>query len=242
MDIAAIEKLPYEAISCEPIRRAAAALSAAKAAAHEARKTHVQLTQELPNAHLEDARADELARAEGKPKLKGRPATQAAEKAIDDAEHEQRVSVLAAQRAKRELATAIDEHGNTWAAEVADATGALRADWQTSIGELIGLYGRLSAALSVAHVVGADVPGMAAVRFRARQIDELEIASGQHDPHGLISTGDVLAGLADLGTPEPEHEPEPVQRTRAGAGSDLLRGQAGVEAEIAERRQFAERV
>ncbi len=125
MDIAAIEKLPCEAISCEPIRRAAAAFSAAKSAANDARKTHVQLTQELPNAHQEDARADELARAEGKPKLKGRPATQAAEKAIEDAEHEQRVSVLAAQRAKRELAAALDEHGHAWAAEVAEATKAI---------------------------------------------------------------------------------------------------------------------
>ncbi len=97
----AIENLPpYEQISSEPIREAAATLSAARGAADEAKKTHVQLEQELPNAQQEDAAADERLRAEGKPKLKGRPATQAAEKGIADAAHEQRVCELAVERAR----------------------------------------------------------------------------------------------------------------------------------------------
>ena len=72
-----VQKLGYEAISHEAIRDAVAALDAARATADEAKKTHVQLEQELPNAQQQDAAADERLRAEGKPKLKGRPATQA---------------------------------------------------------------------------------------------------------------------------------------------------------------------
>jgi hypothetical protein len=228
-----VEKLGYEAISCEPIRQAAAAFSAAKVAAEEARKTHVQLGQELPNAQQEDAREDERLRAEGKPKLKGRPATLAAEKGIADAEHELRVCRLAAERVQGELEAAIDEHGQTWADEVARDAEALCAEWQTAANGLVAVYSRLAAAAAVSRVVGGHVPAIGALRFPARAIHELEIAGGQHDPHGVIQTGEALARLAEL-LVEPEPAPEPERQPTRSTPP------VGEAQEQAERRRFME--
>jgi len=82
------DSLPaYEDISNKPLREAAGALSAARAALDASRKDRVQLEQELPNAQQEDAKEDERRLHEGKPRLKGLPATKRHEDAIASAAH-----------------------------------------------------------------------------------------------------------------------------------------------------------
>lgn len=239
----AIENLPAcEQITNELVRDAAAAFSAARAAADEAKKTCVQLEQELPNAQQEDARADELLRSEGKAPLKGRPATQAAEKGIAAAAHEQRVAELALDRARNELVAALDQHGDVWRGEVAEQVVAMTGQWQAVTGELIDLHGRLTASLRIARNVGVgDLPaGIGALPFERRQIDNCEFVSGQPKVPAFISTGDVLAALAGA-VALPEAPPEPVEHGPLPRRSSPLADHAGVRREIDERNAFAER-
>lgn len=238
----AIENLPsYEQISSEPIRSAVAALSAAKGAADEAKKTHIQLEQELPNAHQQDAAADERLRAEGKPKLKGRPATQAAEKGIAEAAHEQLVCELAVGRARDELVASLAEHGEAWAAEVAESVEALSREWVNTVEGMIGLHGKLTAAVSVARGVGiGKVPQVGSLPFSRRQIDNAEFASPQPDQPAYIGTPDVLAALARVVQPEPDAEKAPVTHAQWRYDLNPLRGRGDVEGEIAEREAFHE--
>lgn len=240
----AIENLPaYEQIANEPVRDAAAAFSAARAAADEAKKTCVQLEQELPNAQQEDARADELLRSEGKAPLKGRPATQAAEKGIAAAAHEQRVAELALDRARNELVAALDQQGDAWCGEVAESVKAMTGQWDAVVGELIDLHGRLTASLRIARNVGVgDLPaGIGALPFQRRQIDNAEFVSGQPKVPAFISTGDVLAALAGaVAVSEPEPA-EPVEHGPLPRRSSPLADHAGVRREIDERNAFAER-
>ena len=235
-----VQKLGYEAISHEAIRDAVAALDAARATADEAKKTHVQLEQELPNAQQQDAAADERLRAEGKPKLKGRPATQAAEKGIADAEHERRVCELAVDRARSELAAALDEHGAAWTAEVDADVQTMTVEWQNTVEGLSALHSRFVESLRIARVVGIGVgPRIGTVPFERRAIENVEFAAGQPKMPAYIAMGEVLAALIGVVEPEPP-EPEPVEHPPL-KGVNPLHGRRDVEREIAERREFAER-
>ncbi len=192
---------PYVEIDNGPIREAVTAWDASKAALDEAKKSLVQLEQELPNAHQADARADERLRAEGKSKLKGRPATLAAEKAIADAAHEQRVAELAENRAFNDLQDALDMHLPTWQASVVSDVQSLAAEWQQAVSELASLHERRSRALAICSMVVGATPGAGTVGFSAQQLLNVELASGQARGTAFVHTGDVLAGLAALGTP-----------------------------------------
>jgi hypothetical protein len=235
-----VQKLPYEAISNEPIRDAAAAYSAARAAADEAKKTHVQLEQELPNAHQEDAAADERLRAEGKPKLKGRPATQAAERGVADAAHEHRVAELALTRARGALEAALAEHGQAWADELTTSVEAMCVEWGNSVEGLIALHAQLAGALSVARRVmqTAELPRIAALGFERRAVEGVEFASPQPRRPAFIQTTTVLDALARAIKVEPDVEPEPVVHPPWKGTGSLNRGQANVDEEIEQRRAF----
>lgn len=231
---------PYVEIDNGPIREAAAAWDAAKAALDESKKTLVQLEQELPNAHLEDARADERLRAEGKAKLKGRPATQAAEKAIADAAHEHLVAQLGEETAFNGLQDALDKNQAEWAESVESDTQRLDAEWAEAINAIVSLHRRRVRALVIrAMVVGGDErTAVAALGLKPSQIRNLDFGEGTTDRMtGWVDTGDVFAKLADLGMPEPP-KPEPVQhpplRPRPMFRSDSK--------EAAEQRQYRERL
>jgi hypothetical protein len=238
-----VQQLPYEAISNQAVSSAVAALSAARVAADEAKKTHVQLEQELPNAHQEDAAADERLRAEGKPRLKGRPATQAAEKGIADAAHEQLVCELAVGRARDELVAALDEHGAAWAGEVAETIEALQGQWQAVTGELSALHARLASSVRIGRAVGmGSLPSVGTLPFMRRQIDNCEFATGQPAVPAFIGTGDVLAALAAAVEVEPQEQPEPVKHGQWMGGGSPNAEHGAVQDEMRERREFAERV
>jgi hypothetical protein len=242
MDIAIENLPPYEAISCTPICEATAGLDAAKAACLSARRDLIELEQTKEAAEWRDAEAADKARAEGKAEPK-RSHVAVHDRKTDEARHEHKVATLAETRARDALQVALDEHGQTWVEEVTGSVEALRIEWQNAIEGLLALHGRFGAELSVARAVVGNKPGVAALGFKPSQIRDIDFAVGTNNRvnTGWIATGEVLAGLADLGTPQPE--PEPFQPTPLprGHGSSLLRGQAGVEDEIAERREFAER-
>jgi hypothetical protein len=244
----AIENLPpYEQISNQSVRGAVAELDQAKVAAEEAKKSRVQLELELPAAQDADAAEDERLRSGsgGKEKLKGRPATQRHEKAISDAEHEERVARLAYERAEQNVVAALDEHGDEWGNEVAAAVDALTEQWTIGVNELIALHGQLGAALTEARIVLGDERTGAAITFDARQVQGREWASGQSSQvRPAVSVVDVLTALADVAMPPEPAENAPQQHLPPGAqphGGDSARGEAGVAAEEAERRAFLER-
>jgi hypothetical protein len=174
-----IENLPpYEQINSEPIREAAATLSAAKSAQDEAKKALVEAEQTLRSSQWEDAKAAEAARAEGKPEPKTRSHTVAHEKRIADLEREQRVAELALTRARDALEAALAEQGQAWADELTTSVEALRGEWQRDMTELIGLHGRLTAALSVARIAGiGELPKIGALPFGA---DRSRTANSPH--------------------------------------------------------------
>jgi hypothetical protein len=234
-----IENLPpYEQISSEPIREAAATRSAARAAQDEAKKALVEAEQTLPSSQWKDAEAAEAARAEGKPEPKTRSHTAAHEKRIADLEHEQRVAELALTRARGELEAALAEHGQAWADELTTSVEAMRVEWGNSVEGLIALHSQLSAALSVARVVGiGELPKVNALPLRRRQIANAEFASPQPDVPAVIETSAVLAALASVIEVEPEVEKVPVEHPHLKGASEL-RAQARVEDEIGERAEF----
>jgi hypothetical protein len=238
----AIENLPaYEQISSEPIRESAARFDAARSAREQARKDLIELEQTREAAEWADAEAAEKARAEGKAEPK-RSHVAVHDKKTDEVRHELKVATLAETRARDVLQAAIGEHGGAWAGEVGESVEALSAEWADTVEGLIALHGRLTAALSVARVVGiGTVPRIRALPFRRRQIENAEFASPQQDVPAYVPTGDVLAALASVIEPEPDVEKTPVQHPpRRGEGSNLLRGRGDVENEIAERRAFDE--
>jgi hypothetical protein len=236
----AIENVPpYEQISSEPIREAGATLSAVRAAQDEAKKALVEAEQTLPSSQWKDAEAAEQARAEGKPEPKTRNHTAAHEKRIADLEHEQRVADLALKRARGALEAVLAEHGQAWADELTTSVEAMRVEWGNSVEGLIGLHSQLSAALSVARVVGiGELPKVNALPFRRRQIANAEFASPQPDVPAFVQMGDVLAALAGVVEVEPDVEKVPVEHRPPRALSSELRDRADVENEVGEREAF----
>jgi hypothetical protein len=234
----AIENLPpYEQISSEPIREAAATLSAARSAKEQARKDLIELEQTRESAEWADAEASEQAQAEGRAEPK-RTLVAAHDKKTDEARHKTKVSDLAHTRARGALEAALAEHGQAWADELATSVEAMRVEWGNVVEGLIGLHGRLSAALSVARVVGiGELPKIGALPFRRRQIQNADFASPQPDVPAFVPTGDVLAALAGVLEVQPDIEKTPVQHPHLKGASEL-RGQARVEDEIAERAEF----
>jgi hypothetical protein len=197
-----IETLPApEAITSKPIATAAQALRVAMKTQDEARKTRVQLEIELPNAKDADASADEKLRAEGKPPLKGRPATAAAEKAIADAQHEELVTTKATDRARGDLQAAAEEHGSAYATERAKRVENAAQAFQTTLAQLVKDYGEYGAATRVALQLDDETIGVGTVQLDVkREMEGIEIPSGAQ-PVGTVHVAELLAKLAALGTP-----------------------------------------
>lgn len=239
----AVENLPpYEAISCTPISEAAAGLDAANAACLSAQRDLTELEQTREQAEWADAEAAEKARAEGTAEPK-RSHVASHDKKLDAARHEHKVAKLAQTRARGALEAALAEHGEAWAGALTTSVEAMSAQWERVVGELIGLHGQLDAAVKVARVVGiGELPSVGALPFARKQIKNVEFASGQRPAPAYVPTGDVLAALASVTEPEPDIDTSPVEHPPLGKGrgSALLRGQTGVENEIAERGAFAE--
>jgi hypothetical protein len=231
----AVENLPaYEAITCESIRDAAAAFSAARAAREQARKDLTELEQTREQAEWADAEAAENARAEGKAEPK-RTHVAEHDRKTDAARHEQKVADLAEKRALDALTAALDEHGQAWADEATAAVESLRAEWANAVDGLIAMHGRLTASLRVGRAVGVGgLPQVAMLPFARRQIDNCEFAAGQPAVPAYIGTGDVLAALAGAVEVEPQEQTEPVKHPRWW-------GTTHESKEIADRREFSER-
>ena len=211
-----IDTLPQpEQITNKPIATAAKALRDAQKAADEARKTRVQLEIELPNAKDADAAADEKLRAEGKAPLKGRPATATAEKAIEDAQHEELVCGKAIIRAEGDLQAADDEHGSTYAAERAKRVTDAAAAFQTALSKLVTTFGEYGAATRVAIQLGDDELGVQTAKLTRAQLQGIELPKGAATSWDVYAE-DLLGALGELGKPQPEVEQRDPRAVAAG--------------------------
>ncbi len=233
---------PYVEIDNGPIREAAAAWDAAKAALESARKdlTELELTRE--QSEWADAEAAENARAEGKAEPK-RTHVAAHDRKTDEARHEFKVAQLAETRTFDALQAALDEGQNEWAESIERDVQTLDDEWTAALNTLIALHAQRSRVLAIrAQVVGEGRRAVSALGFKPSQIRDLDFATGTNDRQmtGYVAVGDVFGRLADLGMLEPP-APEPVQHPPLRPNvSNPLRGQGPVEAEIAERRRWAE--
>ncbi len=173
-------------------------------------------------------------RSEGK-KLKGRPATQRHEKAIEDAAHEQRVATISEQDAFDALQAAVDEHGDEWAETIERDVQQLGERWAQSLATLVKLHAERSRAFAIrAMVVGGEQPGVAALGFAREQIRGIDFASGTGRQTGFVSMTDVLGKLAELGSPVETGVEPPVEHSL----TPVFHDDGGREG--AERRAFAE--
>jgi len=244
VDIAVENLPPYEQISCEPIRQAAAEHNAARSAKEQARKDLIELEQTREAAEWRDAEAAEQAQAEGKPEAK-RSHVAAHDKQTDAARHGAKVAELAHKRAEAALQVAIGAHGQTWSDELTSSIEQVSAEWGNALTELIALHGRLGAALSVARRVGiGELPNVGVLPFSRKQIQNVEYAPQQANVPAFIPTGDVLGALATVievvdedakGVPAPGAVP--LARYRPQSPN---RSMGAVQEEIAERRAFTE--
>ena len=176
----------------------------------ERRKDVTELENTLSQSEWADAEAEEAAIAASKPAPKTRANTQRHLKAIADAKHRHRVCQIATERRHRELLAALEAHGADWKAETAGTVGEFDAKWSEAVSSLVKLHGERSQAVRITKAIGVEHASIGALGFARRQVQGVEYASGQGNAKGWIAIEDVLAGLADLGQPEPP-APEPVQ-------------------------------
>lgn len=242
MDIAVENLPPYEAISCIPIREAATGLDAAKAVCLSARRDLIELEQTREAAEWRDAEAADKVRAEGKAEPK-RSHVAAHDKKLDEARHERKVATLAEARALDALQAALDEHGQAWVESIDAELANLDDGWTEQIGKLIALHEKRSAVIVTRSKVCRPSVRAGAVGFKPSEIKGLEWASGVSDRQtGYVEPASVFGALNELGMPAPVVEREPQQhRPPVMPNNGPTRGLPAVEAEITERREFAER-
>jgi len=235
-----LPQLPnYVEIDHATIREAAAAWDAAQASLDSARKDLTELEQTGDAAEWADAEAAEQARAEGKPEPK-RSHVAAHDKKLDVARHEFKVAQLAEDRTFNALQAALDEHQAEWSQTVEQGVQTLDEEWAAAVNALAELHATRSRSLAIRRMVVGDQRGAASLALKPSQIRGIDFASGTGRQTGYVAAEDLLGALGALGMPEPESAP-PAQEHIAPKGiSNPLRGQGGVEAEIAERRAFAE--
>jgi hypothetical protein len=198
-----IDQLPtYEQISHPQIRDAAAALSAARAAYEEARKTVTEFEQTREAAEWRDAQKSEAARAAGE-KEPRRTEVAAHDRKTDDARHELKVAKLATERAAEAVETALATSGDDWLADLAKQAEAGLVEWQKQVNGLITLHRDLSGLLAVQRKLGVRTPNVDVCGFQKAQIGGLEFQPQQHGRKGWVSTPDNLTVLHDLATTEP---------------------------------------
>jgi hypothetical protein len=211
--------LPYESVSEPHLRDAGAALSAANAAAKDARKEYEAKRQELPQAEQADAQASADAIEAGKPEPKARTNTLKAEEAVKEAHHALRTREILAEKAYGAAVLAIAQHGKAWAAERAKLKHDLEKQWDRLVEEVEHLHAERETARRIARAAGDQFLAVAAVSFHHRQLGDLEIARGSMDT-AHIFTADILAGLRGLGVQkQPEAKPTGLPITVEARGS-----------------------
>jgi hypothetical protein len=236
-----IEHLPpYESISQPDIAKAAASWDAAKSAMSEAKRSLVQAEQELPNAATADAEADERSRSAGKGKLKGRPATVAAEKAIAGLAHEHQVSTIHSEKAYASLQEALELHLPAWQGEVASEVDRFDGGWENALQALLELHSEPVRAVNIGRQIGLDHVGVGSIRLDRRQLEGVELQNGSSQT-AHVAVEDVLAGLQILGQPVPEPEPpRPVKATSLNRSP--VEDEGGWQAEKQQQEAFLQRM
>jgi hypothetical protein len=218
------ETLPApESITNKPIATAAKALLEAKATAHKAMRTAEQQRQWLPNSKQEDATADAKLRAEGKPPLQGRPATEKHERAIADAEHEELVAAQLVISAEGDLQAAQREHAAAYATEREKRLTSAAAAFQAALSKLVSTYGEYRASTRLAQQLGDEVLGVGAIQINVQRevVEKLTLAEGA-SPIATIFVEELLAKFGELGTPQQEITP-PKFGIPAGAAENIKR-------------------
>jgi hypothetical protein len=230
---------PYQEISHPAIRDGAAGWDAARAALEQGRKDLLELEQTREASEWRDAELAETARAAGKPEPK-RSHTAEHDRKIDKARHEHKITTLSEARAFEALQSALDEHQGEWEQEIDTDLQVLDQEWSEAVDALVVVHARRSRALSIrSKVIGPGRSSSGAVGFEQAELQGIELQPGQRGQLAYLDAGAVLGKLADLGMPEPVVETVPVEHAPPGGhGSPLLRGQRGVEDEIAERSDW----
>jgi hypothetical protein len=212
-------RLSPDAIPCKPIAVAVKAVHKLQEDAQKARRDlthHEQVAVE--KAKAKDTQAIAAARREGRAEPKWTH-TATAEKRTAELDREARVAVELAQRAHADLAAAVAEHGDAFAAEVREALESNLSKFREGVNWLIPLLGDLESTASVARVVVGTAPNVGAVSVPAKMIHDLEIAPGQRNPHGVLLVPDLLDRLSRHGMP-----PEPSAQEPAEPAPPPLRG------------------
>lgn len=211
-----LDRLPEPgSISNRPIRVAAEALRDAQAAHLKARRTVTNLEQTREAAEWRDAEAAEKARAAGKPEPKTRSHTAEHDRKADAAKHELKVCKLAEDRARENLAAAIDEHAEAWRAEASARLAEASKAWAEAVEKLLPIHAARESAREALWQLEDERPPVDRVPFSSRQLGPLEVAGGQIGVMAEVPTLDVLTGLLDLGRPQPDEDVPVEQHTHA---------------------------
>jgi len=197
---------PYEAITCEPLRDAAAAFSAAKSEANARKRDTAALEQERPAVEWAQAEAIEAAQNAGKPAPK-RDLLVEHDKKIDTAKMAEKVAIVALKRRTQELEEAVAQHGPAWGKEVAARNVELDEQWSTLMGVVETLHRERASARKMVRAIGGNQLHVASLSFRQRQLVDIELAKGSQNV-ARVWLADVLAGLRELGLEkQPESKP-----------------------------------
>jgi hypothetical protein len=207
-------ELQPEQIPSEPIAKAADALRELRKSEQEGERdlTHHRQT-DKETAPQTDADADAKRRREGKPPLKGRPATEAAERKERELEHELRVRTSLREAAEADLTAAWQEHGDDCKASLVKEMRADDQLWSAAVSALLSLHGPREARRAVARALELDITGVKALPFERGSIENIETAPGSPRV-GFIETMTVLLKLSELGAAPPE--PDPVVEEEKG--------------------------
>lgn len=167
---------PYQEISHPAIRDAAAAWSAAKANLAQARQDVLKLEETRPSTEWATAEVIEQARGAGKPDPKGSPMSEH-DKKIAAAQLEEKVAILAEQRAFDGLQVALDAHLADWAADATHEIEALGEVWTAAVQTIAGLHSKLATAHRVRTIATGEIgPITGAIRIGPRDVQGLDFA------------------------------------------------------------------
>jgi hypothetical protein len=198
---------------------AAAKHGEAQAALATARRTLAKLdNHEREIAKTADAIEAEQAIAAGKPAPKTRKRLAEFDRQVEQAEHDARVALLAAQRAARELQATIDEHGAEWADRLQREADDADQAWTTAVDTLTILYAeRVEAHRKLRAVGGTPSQSTGPAIFKPGEVadsvtgEKLSQAMAQmvltpqarHQQRVIASPEVMLNALARMGDPEP---------------------------------------
>jgi hypothetical protein len=239
VNITTIEKLSPVAITCEPIRHAVEQLGVATEHHDEKRRDLVELEQTREAAEWADAEALDAARVAGKPAPR-RTHVAAHDKRTEEARVEFKAAQIAIERARKELAAVIDEHGEAFAAEVRQAATEAIETWRSKVEELPAAHAEVVEALRVCRQFGGDWPVYEWVALKPKQLTDGPIPLGATIPTvKIVAAGDHIAALMELGQPKQPQEPgwHPLDALRSLKNYNQHAGQGGWEREKREREE-----